>query len=244
MAYEVIKRRGKAAYRYRVEYIPGPEGARHTRWHYLGVVREETSSAAPTTKRSSAMSTMHRLLDAFERLLTRNNFSTISASAIAEEAGIAHGTFYRHFKSKRELLLAAMNRAAERNESYAQLTASEESLETERVRLKNWMRKKLLSVSEFPALWLTWSSLAQSDPEIARLREELRDRKRAILSAYLSQLHNLGYSPVTDADAASRTIYALILGVLQNASSRGVLAPQIVEFSCSMVNGVVFGDPL
>jgi AcrR family transcriptional regulator len=242
MAYEVITRRGKAAYRYRVEYVPGPLGARHTRWYYLGVVQEDGATVQAGIKHHSGATTADRLLDAFERLLTRNDFHNISASAIALEAGTAHGTFYRHFKSKREVLVAAITRASERAGSHARLAASDDSRDQERRRLENWMRTKLLSVSEFPTLWLAWSTLAQSDAEIARLREDLRERKRAILGVYLAQLHALGHSHLEDADNASRVIFSLILGVLQSANAQGILAPEIVALSCRMVDRMVFAS--
>jgi len=248
MAYEVIKKRGRSAYRYRVEYVRDENGRGHTRWQYLGAVRDAAElkplPSTSTPKADRANITLGRLIDALERLLTRDDYAHVTASAIAQEAGVAHGTFYRHFKDKRDALRAAMQRIIDRSEGIATLHAPTTSLEQERQRLRVWLERKLLLVSEYTGLWLAWSDLAQSDPEIALIRQALQAQYRHMLTVYLEQLQALGHTTLTAPEMASQIIYALIYGVLHNGHSysKGQPPPEIVEYACMMVDRMIFAN--
>src|SRR5579875_1893773 len=113
MAYEVTKRIAGRAYRYRVESVRDPEtGKRRSRWTYLGRAEGAAAAApAPARRRGDAR---ERLLDALERLLEARDLAGVTADAVAAEAGLAHGTFYRHFRDKRDAFKAALDRLRKR----------------------------------------------------------------------------------------------------------------------------------
>ena len=48
--------------------------------------------------------TKKNILDAFNRLIPKYNFDSITVSMITEEAGISKATFYRYFKDKYEVM--------------------------------------------------------------------------------------------------------------------------------------------
>lgn len=50
-----------------------------------------------------------RLLEAALRLFSRDGYEATSVAAIAREAGVSRATFYRHFRGKREVLLALLS---------------------------------------------------------------------------------------------------------------------------------------
>src|SRR5581483_1343515 len=50
------------------------------------------------------------LVDAAVRVFARTPFRAARTAAIADAAGVAEGTIFRHFASKRELYLAALTR--------------------------------------------------------------------------------------------------------------------------------------
>src|SRR5450432_3259522 len=52
----------------------------------------------------------HAILDAAERLLSRERDRMANVSEVADEAGLAKGTVYLYFPSKEELLLAVHER--------------------------------------------------------------------------------------------------------------------------------------
>jgi AcrR family transcriptional regulator len=55
-----------------------------------------------------------RLLDAAHDLVARGGFGAASVAAVAERAGVATGSVYRHFSSKAELFAEVFRRAAQR----------------------------------------------------------------------------------------------------------------------------------
>ncbi len=113
MAYEVTKQIGGRAYLYRVESVRDPEtGRRRNRWTYVG--RADRSGAAAPARHRGPDGARGRLLDALERLLAERDFGDVTAGAIASAAGLAHGTFYRHFADKRAALRAALDRSRDR----------------------------------------------------------------------------------------------------------------------------------
>src|SRR5689334_17692923 len=52
------------------------------------------------------MSTRERLIDATERIIRSGGIMAVTTKDIAQEAGFAEGTLYRHFPDKSALLLA------------------------------------------------------------------------------------------------------------------------------------------
>ena len=244
MAYEVIKKRGKRAYRYRVEYIRNAQGTGQTRWQYLGPVESTSEIVRTPAQAHGRVATSSRLLDALEKLLIRGDYADVTASAVAHEAGVAHGTFYRYFKDKRDALQAAMQRLVERAEELATLAAATTSRDQERQRVRHWLQQKLLVIGEYPGVWLAWSALSQTDPAISLRRQTLRANYRRMFELYLQQLQALGHTEISDTAAAARTIFALINGILQDGFShnQGTPAPEVVEHACMMVDRAIFGS--
>src|SRR5260370_38576188 len=58
-------------------------------------------------RRGSPAETRERLVAAAARLFNRAGYHGTDSNRIAKEAGYATGTFYKHFKNKREAFLAA-----------------------------------------------------------------------------------------------------------------------------------------
>jgi AcrR family transcriptional regulator len=70
----------------------------------------------PQQDRSQA--TMVRILDAFEKLLRKGSFETITMNDIASEAATGAGSIYARFDGKRTILLAVHDRTRERARRY------------------------------------------------------------------------------------------------------------------------------
>ncbi len=54
------------------------------------------------------------ILEAAARLFAQNGYARTSTVALAQEAGVAEGTIFRHFKSKEDLFIALILRLKER----------------------------------------------------------------------------------------------------------------------------------
>lgn len=63
---------------------------------------------------SSLAGTRERLLDAARELIEEGGYGTASVIAIAERAGLASGTLYRHFGSKQELFVEVFRSVCDR----------------------------------------------------------------------------------------------------------------------------------
>ena len=59
------------------------------------------------------MSTRERLIDATERIIRSGGIMAVTTKDIAQEAGFAEGTLYRHFPDKTALLLAVFRERLE-----------------------------------------------------------------------------------------------------------------------------------
>src|SRR5678810_1232020 len=71
-----------------------------------------TSTFFPVTVRRPVMSSTKRdqLIDTALRLFAKNGYRATGIDTILAEAGVAKMTLYHHFKSKDELILAALQR--------------------------------------------------------------------------------------------------------------------------------------
>ena len=212
MSYEVIKRRGARAYRYTVEYYHDDAGKGRTKWQYQGPVDASTHAQAPQHEgeRKAAVTT-GRLLDGLERLLAVCEYGELTANAIAREAGVAHGTFYRHFQDKRDALRATMLRLVDRAEHLAHLDPPGADREVERARMRDWLNQKLTTVGEHPGVWRAWLMLSESDPLIAKARSNVRAAHREMLTQYLEALMNLGLAKLDDPNMLASIILTVHL---------------------------------
>lgn len=62
----------------------------------------------------SAHETQQRILDAAVEIIADRGFSAAATSDIAKKANVAEGTIFRHFKTKKDLLVAVLAPVAER----------------------------------------------------------------------------------------------------------------------------------
>src|SRR5579862_5607993 len=82
--------------------VPRPPIARRPR-----LLAGEKLPQPPSQRRSRLR--REALMRAALKLFARNGFESVSIDAIAERAGVPIGSFYQHFRSKRQLLLVLMN---------------------------------------------------------------------------------------------------------------------------------------
>jgi AcrR family transcriptional regulator len=80
---------------------------------------------APRPRRGSPEQTRERLVAAAAHLFNRDGYHRTDSNQIAKEAGYSTGVFYKHFKDKREIFLAAYETwvASEWKAVAAELTA-------------------------------------------------------------------------------------------------------------------------
>jgi AcrR family transcriptional regulator len=196
VAYEVIKRVSGRAYRYRVESYRDPETRRvRGKWTYLGRVEGE-GTLSP--ERKARPSSRDRLLDAVERLLETNELATISTGMVASEAGLAYGTFYRHFRDLAHVVRDAMVReTANLDMLNARFDATPGTAVAEREKLVSWVRETIATVLQRPGLFRAWHVTSNHDWAVVAERQKRFENNVEHMSAYLERLQEAGTAKMT-----------------------------------------------
>lgn len=216
MAYEVIKRVSGRAYRYRVESYRDPETRRvRGKWTYLGRVEGE-GTLSP--ERKARPSSRDRLLDAVERLLETNELASISTGMVASEAGLAYGTFYRHFRDLAHVVRDAMIRETANLEQLSE-RFSEPPVDagTERAKLVAWVRELIAAVLLRPGLFRAWHVTSNHDREVVAERQRRFEANVEHMARYLERLHAAGMAKST-APFSAYAIIALVGAAAREAA--------------------------
>jgi AcrR family transcriptional regulator len=188
MAYEVLKTIGAHRYRYRVESYRDPDtGKVKNKWTYAG--RADDGEQARSTRRASAQATRDALSAAFLRLVERKALDAVTPPAIAREAKLSGATFYRHFKSRDDLVAFCTQRAMnELDERLADLLAIAPAVAEERLRLRALAIDLVRRPSAPPGLFRAWSVLS---PE--KIRRERHTRRIKAFTDYIEEIAKRGY---------------------------------------------------
>jgi AcrR family transcriptional regulator len=151
--------------------------------------------------------TRERLLAAARELIEEGGYAAAPVVAIAERAGVASGTLYRHFPSKADLFLEVF-RAVCAGEERAMLTAAGEAGPSAVDRLDavlaTFARRALQNRR------LAWALLAEPvDPLLDAERLAYRERYASLVAAELRAAIDAGEIPAQD---VSFTAAALVGG--------------------------------
>ena len=240
MAYDVIKTIRGREYRYRVQSERDPaSGKTRNRWTYVGRVASERSAPPVRAKPSEGRA---RLLAALERILERGDAAAVTADAIAREAGVAHGTFYRYFADRTTALRAlAEHMRAIRGLAEERLRADVVSAAQARVDLRAWIERRLSDAVERRTSLRAWYALMASDPKLAAFRAGRRAEVMQLLAEYFSALTLRGFASVVDSAATASALYAMIDGFSRATILEGEpLLPAQIAAAADIAERAVF----
>jgi AcrR family transcriptional regulator len=132
---------------------------------------------------ATTATTRERLLAAARELIEERGYGGASVVAIAERAGVASGTLYRHFSSKEELFVELFRAVCDREvEAMKDAARGRERSEVERVEtvLETFARRALRRPR------LAWALLAEPvDPLVDAERLLYRERYASLLAGRL-----------------------------------------------------------
>lgn len=234
MAYEVIKRVSGRAYRYRVESYRDPVTRRvRGKWTYLGRVDGE-GTLAP--ERKSRPSSRERLLDAVERLLEHHELPTLSTGMVASEAGLAYGTFYRHFRDVAHVVRDAMVRDTARLKRLGERFAEEPgNRTTEREKLCAWARETIATTLARPGLFRAWLVTSNHDAAVVAARQQRTEENVAAMTAYLDRLRTARAAVGKSMEFAAYAIVALVDAAAREAAIEQAFSEQKLAGILSVV---------
>lgn len=126
------------------------------------------------------------ILAAAEELFALKGYGAVSLSAIAAKAGVCKANIFHHFRSKRALYLAVLQRArSEVGPHLQQLLARHAGLREELPRFVGWHLSSLLRQERISRLLLR--EVLESDPHEARELAQAMGRNFALLVEVLRQ---------------------------------------------------------
>jgi AcrR family transcriptional regulator len=137
--------------------------------------RSRTQTARDRPLRGDREQTRERLITAAASQFNRFGFHGTDSNSIAKAAGYATGTFYKHFRDKREVFLAAYESwlAAEWKEVDDELSRMRNAAET----AKRLVELTIRFHTEWRGLRASLMELVFSDPEVRRVFREKRRRQ-------------------------------------------------------------------
>jgi AcrR family transcriptional regulator len=153
-----------------------------------------------------ASGTRERLLAAAQELIEDGGYGAASVVAIAERAGVAAGTLYRHFPSKEELFVEVFRSVCEREElamraaaaSLPESTAAVERLQTV---LATFARRALRNRR------LAWALIAEPvDPRVDAERIAYRARYAELIATGLAAGIAAGELPAQNVDLTAAAL--------------------------------------
>jgi len=183
-----------------------------------------------------------QLVGAATRIFARKGYWSASITDIIRAAGVARGTFYLYFRSKRDVFLAIADNYREEQRRFTRQSVRGEAPPTpENSRAR--IRDNFLSYLEFyrrnvDAANLVLRDASRVDPAAARKREELRHAFRSNLAKQVARLQEAGIyhrkvSPEMAAHFLVGMFDELAATRLQHAGQKDLprLADQYVEFA-------------
>lgn len=168
-------------------------------------------------RRGSPKQTRERLLAAAARLFNRVGYHGTDSNRIAEEAGYSTGTFYKHFRDKREIFLAAY-------EAWVSSEWQAVSAELSRGNDREAVARRLVMLSiDFHTRWRGLrASLLELVFSDAVVRQFYREQRRRQLDVMRNLRAKLGAPPRSREEDAihlyttERTFDAFAQGELQD----------------------------
>jgi AcrR family transcriptional regulator len=144
----------------------------------------------------AGLATRQRLLAAARELIEEGGYGSASVAAIADRAGVAAGTLYRHFPSKEELFLEVFRDVCAGEERAMRAAADEAgpgAVDRLEAVLATFARRALQNRS------LAWALLAEPvDPVVDAERLAYRERYASLVADELRAAVDAGEIPAQD----------------------------------------------
>lgn len=157
----------------------------------------------------------NRILDVAAKAIRREGYAGVGVADVMRDAGLTHGGFYAHFKSREMMLAYALERAGETTTSG--LASSIAKRRTQGDSLLAALINSYLSEKHLIALE-TGCPVAALASEMPRQTDELRDASRRRVQNLLNDVE--ASLPSRDASAAA-VIASSMVGALQLARTLG-----------------------
>lgn len=132
------------------------------------------------------------IADAAIRLIARDGFDTVSVRHVAREAGIAPGTVQHHYPTRDELLVAALERTADRQlERISDAPAIRDAFRIAQRGLRTLLPLDNIRREE-AIVWIAYSAAASTRPSLQQVHAEGVALLRRQIRHLLEYAHEVG----------------------------------------------------
>jgi AcrR family transcriptional regulator len=174
---------------------------------------EEDLPPAPRQKRS--LDKRARLKTHGLALFGEKGYEGTSVEEIARRAKLAVGTFYQHFRSKRQLLLVLMDELLEK---LSQLDLGPTAMADVRAGLHALLSRAFSTDLRYLGAYRAWQEAMLSDPELARKQKDIHAWTTSRVLAVFQFLQQLpGARPEVDVPGLARVIDSFFWNLLAHA---------------------------
>ncbi|HUR80444.1 MAG TPA: helix-turn-helix domain-containing protein [Thermoanaerobaculia bacterium] len=181
------------------------------------------------------------ILDAAGTLLARFGYAKMTMDDVAREVGVAKGTLYLHFPSKKEVVLSRLDRMVERLGAELERIAASDL--DAAAKLRQMLLTRVLYRFDYAKPYAT-----SMDEMLASIRADLyarREKHFAIEARALAAVVSEGF-PVVDAGATARAMLlatnALLPGSLtvKQLGRRDVVEERVTHIAALLIDGLRF----
>jgi AcrR family transcriptional regulator len=148
---------------------------------------ETAARAEPRWNRLAGDARRRQIISVAQPLFAERPYAKVSTTDIADAAGVTHGLLTYHFGSKRNLYLAVLRSTIGVPKAPIPIAGTDPDLDTALEEMTEWWLGQLESN---PEMWLAVLGARGMgrDPEVEALIDDVEERARAALVAYLSAL--------------------------------------------------------
>ena len=177
------------------------------------LLKREQLRPEPRQKRSQEK--RQRLKEAALHIFRSRGFERTSIEQIAKRANLATGSFYQHYGSKRQLLLALMD---ELLAAMGQLSLRPNYTGDVRASLRDLLARGFSNDLRYLGAYRAWEEALLSDPQMAHSQMKIREWTTSRVAALLTTLQQWpGARPDVDLPVLARVVDTLFWSLLAQA---------------------------
>jgi AcrR family transcriptional regulator len=199
----------------------------------------ENLPAAPLQKRS--LDKRARLKTAGLELFGEKGYENTSIDEIARRAKLAVGSFYQHFRSKRQLLLALMDELLEK---LGQLNLQPQGATDVRAGLRGLLSRAFSHDLRYLGAYRAWQEAALSDPRLVKKQREIHEWTTGRVLRVFQFLQTLpGARPGVDISGLARAMDTFFWSLLAQARQfRRAELDQWIDSATHLIYHAIFTD--
>ena len=203
------------------------------------LLTHEDLPSAPHQKRSQEKRA--RLKNAGRVLFASNGYEGASVEAMAAQAGLAVGSFYQHFRSKRQLLLSLMN---ELLEQLSQLNLRPAADGDAQAGLHHLLSRAFSRDLHYLGVYRAWREAVLFDPDLARKQRDIQAWTTARVESLFKILEQ---RPGARRNVDTHTLARIMDSFFWNLLSAAVQMPKVeldrwIDSSTHLIYHALFTD--